>query len=200
MEELAAAQEGGGGRNARRVVALTATALAAGAVTGGVAFAVASGGNDGAPQAAASAVTPRPSTPGTSGSGTRSPGSAASIAERGGSAIPAAPGNVLSSGEPGRNQPGGEIGRSGGGATPASTPPPPPPSSSPPTAQPAPARHLVQEGESLWTITASALGTDAAAQQVLDTWPKIYEANRSVIGADPNLIHTGQELVIPALT
>jgi nucleoid-associated protein YgaU len=30
-----------------------------------------------------------------------------------------------------------------------------------------------------------------------DQWPKIYHANRGVIGTDPNLILPGQRLVIP---
>ena len=28
-------------------------------------------------------------------------------------------------------------------------------------------------------------------------WTKIYEANQEIIGNDPNLIHSGQELIIP---
>ncbi len=28
-------------------------------------------------------------------------------------------------------------------------------------------------------------------------WPEIYELNKAIIGANPNLIHPGQKLVLP---
>ncbi|WP_143424926.1 LysM peptidoglycan-binding domain-containing protein [Geodermatophilus pulveris] len=58
---------------------------------------------------------------------------------------------------------------------------------------------MVRPGDSLWTITAQLLGEQATAEQVLDAWPRLYAANRDVIGADPDLIHPGQELVLPGL-
>lgn len=43
---------------------------------------------------------------------------------------------------------------------------------------------------SLWDIAAAFYGSGSL-------WPKIYTANKSVIGPDPNLIRPGQVLVIP---
>ncbi len=56
-----------------------------------------------------------------------------------------------------------------------------------PPATPAGARYTVQAGDWLSSI-APRVGT---------TWPQLYAANRDVVGADPNLIFPGQQLVIP---
>ncbi len=60
-------------------------------------------------------------------------------------------------------------------------------------------RVVVEPGESLWSITNDALGGDASSDEVLAAWPTLYEANRQVIGDDPDLIRAGQELVVPPL-
>jgi len=57
---------------------------------------------------------------------------------------------------------------------------------------------VVRAGDSLWTLTARRLGPGASAAEVAATWPRLYAANRGVIGADPGLIHPGQRLVPPA--
>lgn len=57
-------------------------------------------------------------------------------------------------------------------------------------------RYVVQAGDSLWSITRELLD-GAGDARVASTWPVLYEANRHTVGADPDLIHPGQELVIP---
>ena len=57
---------------------------------------------------------------------------------------------------------------------------------------------VVRAGDTLWTLTARQLGPGASAAEVAATWPRLYAANRAVIGADPGLIHPGQRLVPPA--
>jgi nucleoid-associated protein YgaU len=51
--------------------------------------------------------------------------------------------------------------------------------------------HTVVSGDSLWAIAAEYLGDGSR-------WPEIYEANKGVIGDNPNMIHIGQELTIPS--
>jgi len=50
--------------------------------------------------------------------------------------------------------------------------------------------YVVKSGDSLSKIAKEVLG-DAKR------WPEIYEANKALIGDNPNLIHPGQKLVIP---
>ncbi|PYI69264.1 hypothetical protein CVV68_02325 [Arthrobacter livingstonensis] len=57
---------------------------------------------------------------------------------------------------------------------------------------------VVQGGDSLWSIVASALGPYATDVEVAQAWPEWYRANRSVIGSDPNIILPGQVLHAPA--
>jgi nucleoid-associated protein YgaU len=56
----------------------------------------------------------------------------------------------------------------------------------------------VRAGDSLWSIAAAHLGSEATAAQIAAQWPRWYAANRSVIGADPTLILPGQQLRPPA--
>ena len=42
------------------------------------------------------------------------------------------------------------------------------------------------------------LGPTATDAEIADAWPLWYAANRAVIGADPNLLQPGQQLVVPA--
>ena len=56
---------------------------------------------------------------------------------------------------------------------------------------------VVRPGDSLWSLTARELGPHATPARVAATWPRLYAANRRVIGPDANLIHPGQRLVRP---
>lgn len=60
---------------------------------------------------------------------------------------------------------------------------------------------VVHAGDTLWHLAAAHLGqrlgrapTDA---QIAAEWPRWHDANRAVIGADPDLLHPGQQLVVP---
>ncbi|MDQ0755743.1 LysM peptidoglycan-binding domain-containing protein [Arthrobacter sp. B3I4] len=55
----------------------------------------------------------------------------------------------------------------------------------------------VQTGDSLWSICAEALGPLASDVDVALAWPRLYQANRGVIGPDPGLLLPGQVLIIP---
>ncbi|GMA36535.1 LysM peptidoglycan-binding domain-containing protein [Demequina litorisediminis] len=69
--------------------------------------------------------------------------------------------------------------------------------SAPAPSSPAPSSTVtVRTGDSLWTLTADALGTEDAAV-VAASWPLLYEDNREAIGDDPSLIHPGTVLSLP---
>ncbi|MEN8581877.1 hypothetical protein ABFP37_04080 [Burkholderia sp. RS01] len=55
----------------------------------------------------------------------------------------------------------------------------------------------VRAGDSLWAIAARALGPAASDVEIAAQWPRWYEANRNVIGADPNVLLPGQVLTPP---
>lgn len=55
----------------------------------------------------------------------------------------------------------------------------------------------VRAGESLWTIAARELGPGASAVEIAARWPLWHQANRNVIGADPNILLPGQLLSPP---
>ena len=59
----------------------------------------------------------------------------------------------------------------------------------------------VQRGDSLWRISAATLtgsgDSSPTSADIARFWPRIFEANRSLIGDDPNLILPGQHLTIP---
>lgn len=57
---------------------------------------------------------------------------------------------------------------------------------------------IVRPGQSLWTITADQLGPRATNSQISLEWPYWYRANRAAIGADPNLLRPGTELIAPS--
>jgi hypothetical protein len=67
------------------------------------------------------------------------------------------------------------------------------------TTEPAGARPEVpvRAGESLWTIAARELGPGASEVEIAARWPLWYQANRNVIGADPNVLLPGQLLSPP---
>jgi len=53
-----------------------------------------------------------------------------------------------------------------------------------------PTTYTVVRGDSLWKIAKKFYGSGSK-------WPTIYNANRKLIGGNPNLIHPGQVLTIP---
>ncbi|MBO3101355.1 LysM peptidoglycan-binding domain-containing protein [Cellulomonas fengjieae] len=57
---------------------------------------------------------------------------------------------------------------------------------------------LVHPGDTLWAIAARHLPHDATEAQIATAWPRWYEANRDVVGADPDVLHPGQVLTVPA--
>jgi nucleoid-associated protein YgaU len=57
--------------------------------------------------------------------------------------------------------------------------------------------HVVQTGESLWSIAADTLPPRVTAAQVASASASWYDANRAAIGPDPDLIHPGQLLAAP---
>ena len=62
---------------------------------------------------------------------------------------------------------------------------------------PAPA-HTVEAGDTLWDIAAAHLTpADRTVASTDRYWRQVYRANRSVIGADPGLIHPGTRLDLP---
>jgi hypothetical protein len=61
-------------------------------------------------------------------------------------------------------------------------------------------RVTVRPGDSLWLIAAHRLtesGTPSEAEQIEEAWPRWYQANRSSIGEDPDLIRPGLTLLAP---
>lgn len=56
----------------------------------------------------------------------------------------------------------------------------------------------VHPGDSLWSITSGVLPPATRNDStVAEQWPRWWQANRQVIGPDPNLIRPGQQLVPP---
>lgn len=59
-----------------------------------------------------------------------------------------------------------------------------------PEAPPSGGSYTVKSGDSLWAIAKKHYGDGSR-------WPDIYNANKGVIGGNPNLIYPGQNLSIP---
>ena len=59
------------------------------------------------------------------------------------------------------------------------------------------AQITVRPGDSLWKIAAAHLPAGATAADTAVAWPRLYETNRAVIGANPNVIRPGQVLTLP---
>lgn len=55
----------------------------------------------------------------------------------------------------------------------------------------------VRPGDSLWSLSAARLGPFASDVDIALDWPRIYQANREVIGANPHFLRPGQILRIP---
>lgn len=55
----------------------------------------------------------------------------------------------------------------------------------------------VVDGDSLWTIVASHLGPLASEVDIAQEWPRWYQANRAVIGENPDVLKPGQLLTPP---
>jgi hypothetical protein len=56
---------------------------------------------------------------------------------------------------------------------------------------------VVQPGDCLWHLAATALGPEATPRQIATAWPSWWSANRAVIGEDPNLLRPGTTLLPP---
>ncbi len=65
------------------------------------------------------------------------------------------------------------------------------------TGRDAPLEVVVRRGDSLWAIAARHLGSDASDAEVARAWPAWFEANRDVVGDDPDLLRPGQLLRAP---
>ena len=66
-----------------------------------------------------------------------------------------------------------------------------------PSPRPDPDIAVVRPGDSLWRIAARTLPPDADAAAIDRRWRRIYDANRALIGPDPDQIRPGQRLLLP---
>ena len=55
----------------------------------------------------------------------------------------------------------------------------------------------VRSGDCLWDLAAAGLSPDASAAEINERWQAIWQANRDLVGANPNLIQPGQHLAMP---
>jgi hypothetical protein len=55
----------------------------------------------------------------------------------------------------------------------------------------------VRPGDSLWSLSSARLGPLASDVDIALDWPLIYQANRDIIGGNPNLLRPGQVLQLP---
>ena len=78
--------------------------------------------------------------------------------------------------------------------------PPPPwlrggPSKAAPGHRVGPGEHIVAAGDTLWDIAAAHLmPAERSAKTIHQSWQRVYQANRSVVGDDPDLIRPGMRL------
>lgn len=56
---------------------------------------------------------------------------------------------------------------------------------------------VVRAGDTLWSIAREQLGEQANLAEISAYWPRIYQANKAVIGDDPDLLELGLVLVLP---
>lgn len=55
----------------------------------------------------------------------------------------------------------------------------------------------VRAGDSLWSLSAAQLELSASDVDIAAAWPRLYQANRQIIGEDPNVLLPGQVLRLP---
>ena len=55
----------------------------------------------------------------------------------------------------------------------------------------------VRPGDSLWSLSAARLGPYASDVDIALDWPRLYQANRDIIGGNPHLLRPGQVLRVP---
>lgn len=67
----------------------------------------------------------------------------------------------------------------------------------PTPASPAVREVVVRRGDTLWSIAARHLGSDPSEAEIAHAWPAWHDANRHVIGDDPDLLLPGQVLRAP---
>lgn len=83
----------------------------------------------------------------------------------------------------------------GGKVTPSTPPPaskPKPPTAPAPDSNSGASTHVVRVGDWLSKIASAEYGSATE-------WPRIYDANKAIIGSNPNLIFPGQRLSIPGV-
>ena len=56
----------------------------------------------------------------------------------------------------------------------------------------------VRAGDSLWSLAAARLGPLATDADIAREWPRLYRANRAVIGDSPHALRPGQILRLPS--
>jgi hypothetical protein len=57
----------------------------------------------------------------------------------------------------------------------------------------------VRPGDTLWSVAAAHLGGSAGDDDIAQEWPRWYQTNRDVIGADPDLLLPGTTLLPPTI-
>ncbi len=57
--------------------------------------------------------------------------------------------------------------------------------------------HVVEPGDCLWRIAEDLLPENSSDALIDSLWKEIYALNEVTIGADPNLIEPGQQLILP---
>lgn len=55
----------------------------------------------------------------------------------------------------------------------------------------------VRPGDSLWSLSAARLGSFASDVDIALEWPRLYQANRDIIGANPHFLRPGEVLKLP---
>lgn len=55
----------------------------------------------------------------------------------------------------------------------------------------------VRPGDTLWGLARDSLPEGSSAAEIDRRWRSVYDLNRDVVGADPDLIHPGQRLRLP---
>jgi hypothetical protein len=60
-----------------------------------------------------------------------------------------------------------------------------------------PAEITVRAGDSLWSLSAAELGPFASDVDIALEWPRLHQANRAVIGDNPDILLPGQVLRLP---